>query len=144
MLKKLLVASYLVVIISSPVVAEVSITENLGKLKELPLKQGVAYSLQDNKINYLSTIELAKWKGFSLEAGYAGRAENTGDKAVAVISYQVAKAKDLGITLPILDLLECNIGAYAGLGRIQVNDGFDNGNNEFDWGVSATLVSLKF
>lgn len=124
--------------------AEASISENLGKLKELPLKQGIAYSLQDEKINYLLTIEIAKWKGFSLEAGYAGRAENTGDKAVAVISYQLAKAKDLGITLPILDLLEANVGVYTGFGRIQVNDGFDNGNNEFDWGVSATLISLKF
>lgn len=124
--------------------AEVSITGIAGKLKDLPLKQGIAYSLQDSKINYLSTVELAKWKGFSLEAGYAGRAENTGDKAVAIISCQLAKAKDLGVTLPILDLLEANVGVYAGFGRIQVNDGFDNGNNEFDWGVSATLVSLKF
>lgn len=118
--------------------AEVSITGIAGKLKDLPLKQGIAYSLQDSKINYLSTIELAKWKGFSLEAGYAGRAENTGDKAVAVVSCQIAKAKDFGVTLPILDLLEANVGVYAGFGRI------DRDSSEFDWGVSATLVSLKF
>lgn len=108
------------------------------------LKQGVAYSLLDHKLNYLSTFEVAKWKGFALEAGYAGAAENTGNKLVAVASYRVTGLKDLGVEVPILDLVEFNIGAYAGFGRVDLDDGTGGGNNELDYGVSATLISLKF
>lgn len=107
------------------------------------LKQGIAYSIEDSKINYLSTVEILKWEGFALEAGYAGAAEETSHKAVGVISYQVAKLKDYGVTLPVLDLLEFNLGLYAGYGRLQFA-GDKSNDNEFDYGVSATLLNIKF
>ena len=108
------------------------------ELKNIPaLKQGIAFSLIDNKINYLSTVEILKWKGFSLEGGYAGASSETYHKAVAVISYQIAKLKDFGVTVPILDLVEFNVGGYAGFGRI-------TGSNEYDAGLSLTLISLKW
>lgn len=100
------------------------------------LKQGVAFSLLDSQINYLSTAQIAEFKGVSLEVGYAGQAKETGDKIVAVVSYPLLKLKDY-ISLPVLDLVEFNIGAYAGYGRIL-------GSNEFDAGVSATAINLKF
>lgn len=121
---------------------DLSIRDVLAKVPAL--KQGIAYSLADNKLNYLSTFEVLKWKGLTLEAGYAGRADQTGDKAVAVLSYNVAKLKDFGVEVPILDLVELNVGAYAGFGRVQLNDGMGDGNNELDYGLSATLISVKF
>ena|SRR3990172_4842915 len=107
-------------------------------------KQGVAYSLVDNGFNYLTTFELAKWKFLSFELGYAGKRKNTGDKAVAVISANILNLKKMGVQLPLADLVDVNVGAYFGYGRIQLNDGFDNGNNEQDFGISATLLTLKF
>lgn len=121
--------------------AEINLNETIGKLPAL--KQGIAYSLVDNKINYLSTVEIVKYKGFALEAGYAGKADETGHKAVAVASYQVAKLKDMGVDIPVIDLLEFNVGYYVGVGRIQFTG--DTGNdNEIDHGVSATLINIKF
>lgn len=100
------------------------------------LKQGVAFSIADSNINYLSTVDVVSWKGFSVEAGYAGRAKETGDKLVAVVSYDLFKAKDY-VTWPLLKYLEFRPGIWAGVGRI-------TGSNEFDYGVSATVLTLKF
>jgi hypothetical protein len=107
---------------------------------ELPLgqlKQGVAFSTIDNKFNYLSTLEVISYKGFALEVGYAGKAKSTGDKVAAVISYDLINAKRLGVTLPILDLIEFRPGVYFAYGRL-------TGSNETDMGVSATFLNYKF
>lgn len=110
-----------------------------GGLKKLPpLNQGVAYSLADSNFNYLSTLDVVRWKALTLEAGYAGRAENTDDKLVAVLSVKLLELKDY-VQLPVLDLIEFRPGIWYGWGNL------GNWNNaEGDWGVSATVVSLKF
>jgi len=113
-------------------------------LEKFPLKQGVAWSLEDSKLNYLSTIEVANWKGICLEAGYAGEAENTRHKAVAVISYPIVKLSDFGVTLPILNLVELNLGIYGGYGQINLGEGMGEGNNEWDYGLSVSLISIKW
>ena len=115
-------------------------------LKQVPgASQGIAFSLVDNKVNYLTTIDIVKWKGLALEAGIAADAENTGTKAVAVISYDVINAKKLGVTIPVLDMIDVRLGAYYGAGRIEVGS-IDTmkGNNEQDFGFSATVLKLKF
>ena len=106
-------------------------------LKKIPaLKQGLAYSIIDSDFSYLSTIELANWKGLTLEAGYSSK-----DKIVGVISYQLLKLKDLGIKVPILDLIEFNLGLYGGYGRLNMQ-ALDK--SEWDAGCSITLVSVRF
>lgn len=119
---------------------ELSIGDSLKKIPSL--KQGIAYSLLDNDVSYLSTLEVLNWKGVALEVGYSSK-----DKAVAVVSYELLKLKDLGVTVPILDLIECRVGAYAGYGRLNLglNDRDDReGNNEYDAGLSLTLMNIKF
>lgn len=144
----LLVALFLVV----PIAKADSLSLGAALVALPALKQGIAYSIEDSKFNYLSTVEIANlrsanvpkfFKGFSLEGGYAGVADQTGHKIVGVVSYQVAKLKDFGVTLPVLDLVEFNVGYYAGYGRIQVTG--DTGNdNEFDHGPSLTLLNIKW
>lgn len=107
------------------------------QLKKLPaLKQGVAFSLIDNDFSYLSTIECLNWKGITLEAGYSSK-----DKIVGVISYQLLKLKDLGVKVPILDLVEFNLGLYGGYGRLNMQA---LNKSEWDAGCSITLISVKF
>lgn len=100
------------------------------------LKQGVAFSLADSNLNYLSTLDVATFGKISIEAGYAGRVKETGDKLVAVVSYDLFRAKNY-VTWPILQFVEFRPGIWAGVGRI-------TGSNEFDYGVSATVFNLKF
>lgn len=122
---------------------DINIIDNLKKIPAM--KQGIAYSVADQKWNYITTITVAEWKGIALEAGYAGRAENTGDKIVGVISYDLFNAKKAGITWPVADLIDLRLGVYGGIGRAQIGDvPTMRGNNETDYGVSATAISLKF
>jgi len=108
-------------------------------LEKLPaMNQGVAYSIEDNTINYLSTLTLADYKGITFEAGYAGAAENTKHKIVGVISYPILVLKDLGVNLPVVDLIEFNIGVWAGVGQLLTREA------EFDYGISATLFKIKW
>lgn len=141
MVRQILLVTVALLALASNARAELSLNETLGKLPAL--KQGIAYSLVDNKVNYLSTMEVLKYKGFALEAGYAGNAEETNHKAVGVISYRLGGLKDLGVDVPVLDLLEFNAGYYVGVGRIQFYG--DTGNdNEIDHGISATIINVKF
>lgn len=121
----------------------VSISDSL---KQIPsIKQGVAWSFADNKLNYLATAEILSYKGFSLEAGYAGDADSTDHKAVAVLSYDLLNLKKLGVNVPILDLLDFRVGGYVGYGRVQIGTNEErDGNNQFDYGASVTAISLKF
>lgn len=107
--------------------------------KEIPnWHQGFAYSAADSNFNYLSTIEIAKWDAFALEGGYAGRAENTGDKAVLALSVNLVDLSGI-VKFPILDKLEFRPAIWTGWGNL------GNFNNaEFDWGVGATFVNLKW
>lgn len=138
-MKKFLIALFLMVAMCGVSRADEALDVG-SQLSKLPnLKQGIAWSAIDNEFNYLSTVELANWKGVTFEAGYAGAAENTQDKIVAVVSYPIVKLKDMGVTVPILDLVELNVGAYAGYGRIEKGP-----DGEFDAGISATLLQVKF
>lgn len=106
-------------------------------VKKLPaVKSGIGYSVLDNKINFLSTIQVAAYKNVNFEIGYAGDAENTGNKIVGVVSYKLLALKDY-LTVPVLDLIECNVGAYYGIGNL-------GAGNEQDYGITATAINLKF
>ena len=111
---------------------------NVGDLvQKLPgLKQGAGFSLIENEVNYLTTIELVNFKGFALEGGY-----NSKDKIVAVISADLINLKKLGCTVPILDLIDLRIGVYGGYGSINSQE-IDN--SEWDAGLSLTAISVKF
>lgn len=107
----------------------------------LSFKQGAAFSLIDNQFNYLSTVEVAKYKGFSIDLGYAGRAEETKDKAVVALSYNVLNLQNLGVELPLAKYIDLKLGVYAGMGNINFKEMTDA---ELDWGVQATVLSISF
>lgn len=117
---------------------EINLHEQISKIPAL--KQGVAYSISDSNFNYLSTLDVFSWKNFSLEGGYAGNADNTGHKLVAVISYNLLNLKDK-TGFPILNHVEFRPGFWVGYGSI---NGASLSDGEFDFGLSATVVSLKF
>jgi len=108
---------------------------SLGEVlqKVPPLKQGIMYEVADCKIEYLSTLEVASWKNITLEAGYTQ--ENT---IIGVISYPILKLKDLGVNLPILDLVELNIGYGVGVDELFTRE------CELKHGPTLTLINVKF
>ena len=133
-MKQIFLIALLILALPNLAKAETNIFDAIAAIPAL--KQGMAFSLADNNINYLSTVDLVKWKGFALEGGYAGSAKNTGDKIVGVISYDLLTLKGK-TTIPVLEWLEFRPGIWAGVGRI-------GGSNEIDYGVSATVISFDF
>jgi hypothetical protein len=137
----LAVVAALMMLTGSAKAEDVSIIDGLKKIPGL--KQGVAFSIDDAKLNYLTTMDIASVKGFNFEIGYSADSEATGHKAVAVLSYDLFNAKKAGVTIPVLDLIDLRPGVFVGYGRIE---GFQDGQlkGEGTLGVSLTAVNLKF
>ena len=117
-------------------------TMSFAEMPSLPnTKEGFMYSWSQNRIINLATIELAKYKGFSIEAGYLGT-----DGAVGVLSYNIGGLKKLGIDLPILNLIDLNLGIGGGFKTITLPpDNSDvKSDNRVVFGVTATLINIKF
>lgn len=111
--------------------------------KVLPnLNNGFAYSFADSKMNYIATMDVVRWKDFTFEAGYAGRAKNTADKLVGVVSYRIGSLKDLNIDVPILKYIDLSVGLYGGYGRIEKV--LSDPQGEFDFGSYVRVLSLDF
>lgn len=141
MVRQIILAAVVLLALASNARADLNLHDTLGKLPSL--KQGIAYSMVDNKFNYISTAEVVKYKNFALEAGYAGASEETGHKAVGVLSYRLGGLEDIGLEVPVLDLVELNVGYYVGVGRIQFSGDTSN-DNEVDHGFSLSVINVKF
>ena len=98
-------------------------------------KQGVMYNVDQDKFQYISTMPVAEIEGFNLEIGYAEP-----NALIAGITSKLYDAKENGVEIPILDLIKCNVGIIGGIDRV----GSGDGNNEFIWGSSVTLMELQF
>lgn len=128
-----------IVFVAHPAFAELSVPDMLDKVE---LKNGIGYSFVEKNFVALSTLEVAKYKNFSLEVGYAGDADGADHRLIGAVKYDLSKVE--GLDLPILNMIEPEVGIYAGAGRIDVKDGLGNGNNEFDVGIAVTLINIKF
>ncbi len=138
-MKKLLMALLVCLITSGVCYAE---PLKIGDVVEkITLKQGIAFSLAENKLEYLTTIPIVQWKDFSIEGGYSS--ENS---LIGVVSYPILSLKEKGVTIPILKDINCNIGIFFGLKRIENVDITDlkNAVSDTDFGISLTLFSLKW
>lgn len=110
-------------------------------LEKVNWRQGVAYSFADSNLNAMSTFDVATWKSLRLSLGYAGDSDSTDHKAIANLSVSILRLKDFGVTVPILDLVEIEPGIWFGAGRWNFKD---LGETETDYGVSLSLINLKF
>jgi len=134
MFKKLVIV-FIFLIICMPAYAVTDISDTFEKIPNI--KTGVAYSTLDSQLLHSAMITIFEWKGVNADFGYVGREDNTKDQLAAAITYPIAKLKDLGVNVPILDLVELEAGWYVGSGRI-------GGSNEFDTGAVVHIMSVKF
>lgn len=105
----------------------------IDTLKSLPgFKQGVAFDVEEGKINYLTTVGIIKYDNFGLSAGFS-----SDSKAVATLSYRLGGLNNFGIDTPITNWIDLEVGVYAGYGRL-------TGSNEFSWGPSLTILKVSF
>lgn len=103
------------------------------------VKQGVAYDAENFKWNSLTTVDVAKWRMFSLEAGVAGDAEPNNWKAAIVLSVDLFKVGDY-IQFPILDKVVFRPGVWFGAPI----DFKHMSDTESSAGFSITALEFKF
>jgi hypothetical protein len=129
---KKVIASLILAVVLLPTLARADFSV-IDSLQKLPgLKQGVAFDVTDSKFNYLSTIGIIKYDDAGLSAGFS-----SDSKLVATFTYRLGGLNRFGISTPITDLIDIEVGMYAGYGRL-------TGSNEFSWGPSLTVLNVKF
>ena len=129
MFKRFILILAICFIASAAQAEPISLTDTL---KNIPLSQGVAYSIKDSEFNHISTAVLVQKWGFGVEVGYVDSG-----KAIGLVSYKLLDAKQF-IDIPILKELEFRPGVYAAI------DELDTSNAQWDWGVSASLLTIQW
>lgn len=135
---------------TSIIVTEGTAVKPVDTLKNLVQKvptnrHGVFINIQDSDVDYITTWEVYKPNleqkylkdRVTVELGYSPKITLLG-----VIAYRVGNLKDLGVTIPLIDVLGINIGAGVGYSRIALHD--TAANNEFKWGLTATILDVKW
>lgn len=96
---------------------------------------GMIYSVDRDKLEGCTTATVLSYPtkigDFELRAGYA--IEST---PIGALCFKVGDLTQYGFKQPLLGLLDLSIGAYVGY------DFRDNGG--WDYGVVATIISIKF
>lgn len=116
-----------------PTLAQADEFSIINALEKVPgIKQGAAFDVVENRFSYLSTIEVLKYDNFGFDVGFA-----SDDKLVGNLSYNLGGLKQLGIDTPITNLIDVRVGIYGGWGRL-------TGSNEWSYGPTVTIISVKF
>ena len=141
-MRKILIALAIILVIAGcnkgvlkPAFSEgINLPDLINKLPAL--NQSVIFSLDENKLDYASSVTLVKlWNDkISIDLGYSPSVE-----ALGLVSFKLIEVKDY-IKFPILDLVVIEPFVYAGARRIENLKEF----GEWDYGVGCKIVSIKF
>ena len=119
-------------IVDAPEPVEVEELDVDSVMDKLPgANQGFVYSMLDREFSYVSTIDLIKYKHFLLKAGYAP------DRLVGAVTVDLLSLKELGVDVPILDLINVEPGIFGGFSDL-------DSRAEFDWGFICDIIKVKF
>ena len=109
-------------------------------ISKLTLHEAVGYDIKSGNITAYTSADLLDWKGLSLSGGYS-----TSSAVVASLDYDIGGLSKLGITSPLLSILDLRVGMFVGMSDISTaTTGGTAGRNKLVWGPEVTLVSVKF
>jgi hypothetical protein len=115
-----------------------------GILDGLKWKQGFAWSLQESSPNFMSSVEIIKFEkyltGLTFSGAYIGDGDDSDHKCAIVMEYPIINFKNIGITTPILNLVDAKVGVWYGAGNLQ----WDIMDTRADYGVSLSLLNFNF
>ena len=107
-----------------------------------PAKIGVAFSLVENNLNYMTVFPVYTYQKFTFNVGYAGAWEPTGHKAITMVDYELYNPENFNSGNKYLDAavnaIDIRPGIWGGAGRIEKDE------PESDWGISLVILQAKF
>jgi hypothetical protein len=87
-----------------------------------------------------TSADILDWKSLSLSGGYS-----TSSAIMASVDYDIGGLSKLGITSPLLSILDLRVGMMVGLSNISTASSSGSAErNKLCWGPEVTLVSVKF
>jgi hypothetical protein len=109
-------------------------------ISKLTLHEAVGYDIKSGNVTSYTSADLLDWKGLSLSGGYS-----TSSAIVASIDYDIGGLSKLGITSPLLSVVDLRLGMFIGLADISLasSDGSAE-RNKLSWGPEVTIVAVKF
>lgn len=109
-------------------------------LSKVKFNTGLGYDIRSKKIVSTNTFEILGYSAWkldpTLDAGYASN-----DKFVIGASFSLLKLKDLGVTIPILDLVEIRPQALYSWGSINLQDPAGSKNS---WIFGGSIIKVNF
>ena len=109
-------------------------------ISKLTLHEAVGYDIKSGNMTSYTSADILDYKSFALSAGYS-----TSSAIVASIDYDIGGLSKLGITSPLLSILDLRVGMFVGLSNISTaTSGGTAERNKLCWGPEVTLVSVKF
>jgi len=111
--------------------SELSIGDTLKKIPMI--RRGVAYDIEKDEVAYFATAEVFKYDKIelspSVEIGILGN-----DTIVGAITIGVVELKELGVSIPILNLINVRAGYMVGIDK----------EEEITHGPCITFIDAKF
>ena len=109
-------------------------------ISKLTLHEAVGYDIKSGNMTAYTSADLLDWKGLSLSGGYS-----TSSAIVASLDYDIGGLSKLGITSPLLSILDLRIGMFVGVSDISTDSSSGSAErNKLVWGPEVTLVSVRF
>ena len=109
-------------------------------ISKLTLHEAIGFDIKSKNTVAYTSADLLDWKGLSLSGGYG-----TSSAIVASLDYDIGGLSKLGITSPLLSILDLRVGMMIGLSDISTASSSGSAErNKLVWGPEVTLVSVKF
>lgn len=107
-----------------------------GIWERIPEMKNAVTIDKDGDIGYAAMFGVVNWKGVNLDVGYSPE-----DVLLFGLSYDLFALKDLGVNVPILDLVNVRPGIMYGFGRIE---GEDLRSSNEKLGIYVNLIDFRF
>jgi len=139
----LLKALVLLLILLTPSLSNAQSTTSIDLstiISKLTLHEAIGYDIKSGNMTSYTSADFLDWKGFALSGGYS-----TSSAVMASIDYDIGGLSKLGITSPLLSILDLRIGMMVGMSNISSASSSGTAErNKLCWGPEVTLVSVKF
>lgn len=132
----------LLTILLIPTVSNAQSTNNIdisSIISKLTLHESVGYDIKSGNVTYYTSTDILSWKGIDLSAGYS-----TSSAIVGSVDYDIGGLSKLGITSPLLSVIDLRVGMMVGMSDISTAGSGTAERNKLVWGPECTLVSVHF
>ena len=109
-------------------------------ISKLTLHEAVGFDIKSGNMTSYTSADILDYGSLALSAGYS-----TSSAIVASVDYDIGGLSKLGITSPLLSILDLRVGMFIGISDISTSSSSGSAErNKLCWGPEVTLVSVRF